>query len=125
MKNKASILIATALLSTLIAPVTKADYSCSGAVTRIGVGYDGGLSLNIGHGVWTLCNVQQDGTYGGVAQTSSACRSWYAMFLSAQLASRPVAIYIVSATVSGTNPPQCASLGNWVSPGVYFVDSTT
>jgi hypothetical protein len=100
-----------------------ADFSCSGSPESVAVGNTGSLAVDIGPGIWTLCDLDADGVFTGVAVTMATCKSWQALAMAAMASSSHLYIYIKSATVSGTNPAECASVGTWVTPGAYFLDS--
>lgn len=98
----------------------RAHYVCTGAINTVAADNWGQLFVRHGgRGYWFLCNVQADGAFGGVQISAATCRSWQAILMAAQKTGSPVQLHIQSAS---TNAADCGTQGNWVSPGVYFVE---
>ena len=88
-----------------------AAFVCSGEVEAIGIDPPSGmLSVNTGHGMHFLCNLNQEAN--GVS--ANVCQAWYSMFLSAQASGRPVIQSYQDA--AGKN---CGNLGSWVVPDPF------
>jgi hypothetical protein len=104
-------------------PATLANFGCGGPIAYLAVSSNGSLYVNVGWGVWAICGVSADGTWGGLSITAAACRTWYAGMLAAQKSGHTIRLYFQSAN-SGGDDVNCASVGNWVTPpsGRYHID---
>lgn len=105
--------IGAALLSWLPASAW-ANTSCSGSINFLGADNAGNVYVDLGYGVWEVCNLSQAFTANGLTVTTDSCKAWYASFLAAQKAGTNATLYFYSAT-------ECASYGTWVTPSPYFV----
>lgn len=99
MKSILSILLLTLSFSA------SASYYCIGKVGYLGSSTK--LSVSNGHGVYNLCEVNEE-----------KCKLWASMILSAKIADRKIAIYYQSSS-SNTGDQStgvCKDIGDWVTP---------
>jgi hypothetical protein len=102
------------LVASPLTSMTHANVSCSGSVSFLGSDNTGAIFVNIGYGVWGVCNVSQAYTQSGVTVSPDSCKTWYAALLAAQRAGTQVYIYMFGST-------DCSAYGNWVNLGPYFL----
>jgi hypothetical protein len=122
MPKRARAFAFVAILGASISIPAHANFTCEGPITYLGLGYEANLTVSVGYGIWTICNLSSPMSNGGIAVNTDACKAWYASFLAAQKASTQVRIYFVS-TANTTNGPECSAIGSWVQPNPlpYFV----
>jgi len=101
------------LLSSLPASAW-ANTSCSGSIDFLGADNAGNVYVDLGYGVWELCNLSQAFTDNGVTVAIDSCKAWYAGLLASQKAGTTATLYFYGSTA-------CGSYGNWVTPSAYFV----
>lgn len=91
--------------------------TCSGMPTYLAVNSVGHVYVNVGYGVWAICNVSQTTTVAGTSITTETCRAWYASLLAQQKAAATVVLYFNEHT-------SCSSIGSWVvpTPLPYHID---
>jgi hypothetical protein len=117
----------TALIAaSLLTGTAYANFSCSGKIQFLGVNPDGTIYIDVGFGVWNLCNTSTAFQGNNVTFTADGCKAWYAGILASQKANQSIRLYFTAAT-SGDNVPQCAALGSWVvpNPSPYHFQVTT
>jgi hypothetical protein len=103
--NKAIAAIALMLFSAS----ASATVDCQGKITYLGLNPDGTVNVNIGFGVWGICNLSTPYSLGTVTFTPESCRAWYGTFLAAQKSGSTIRMHFVSG-------PACAQIGHWVWP---------
>jgi hypothetical protein len=109
-------------LLLLAAPLAHANFQCGGPVQYLAMNTSGGVYVNVGHGVWQICSVTSDGTWGGNTITAATCRAWYSGILAAKKTDAPIMFYFASPNV-GFNDSNCTAFGSWVTPyGFYHID---
>ena|SRR5690349_2598156 len=107
------LIVATAVALSFCASA-RADI-CNGPITAVAVQNDGQLIIrhaNKGH--WLLCNVEANGTYETAAVSSTTCRNWLAVLIAAHKAGTQVSLY--------TKGLLCKDVGDWQTPGVYYIE---
>jgi hypothetical protein len=107
--------LGTVAALTLATPAMATNFSCTGPVLYLGVSSAGGVTMNIGNGVWTICSLTS--THGTV--TKEACAGWYSGILTARASGKTIMIYF-SQEENGANA-SCTTLGNWTYPLPYFL----
>lgn len=102
-------------LAALALPATSfAAYTCSGAVTFLGIDAGGSVVVAVGAShIHTVCNMT---TQGNFAMTVPVCKATYASLVAARLTGKNMTIYY------GDNGLTCETIPNWGSaPTTYFV----
>lgn len=93
------------------------NYSCTGAVTYLGLDAGGDLTVALASTpIHKICNVgNNDSTFMANAAT---CRVMYASLLASRVSGKPAIIYY------SPNGYSCGNLPSWGRiPGVYFVNA--
>lgn len=116
MKN--TIVTISAVLLVAI-PSAASAFTCTGAASHLAIHRTGDVYVNIGSGVWKICNLTQ--TIGAVPKES--CESWYATLLSARLADRAVTLHFDATEPGNNGVTTCAELGSWVHRSPYYVEA--
>jgi hypothetical protein len=98
-----------AIATMLASGSASASVDCQGKVTYLGLNPDGTVNVNIGFGIWGMCNVSSTYSLGSVTFTPESCRAWYSTFLAAQKSGSTIRMHFISG-------PACAQIGHWVFP---------
>lgn len=109
--------LASALIGFVVGtPVAHAYFACTGPITYLAINNAGHLYIQLNFGVWSICNLRDSYTNGGSTVYPETCRAWYAGLLASQKVWHSATLYFPSEGNPSTNGPECAAIGNWVSP---------
>ena len=118
-------LIAACITLLAAPPAHAAQFWCpAGSISYLGIFNNGAVQVDVGRGVWTICNISQD--YSGVAQP--VCQAWYATLLTQRALGQTVMLYFDTAhsTNAGNNPSlNCNDFGSYTVHVPYHVRATS
>lgn len=112
-RNIVAIIVAAAIIAGFPDP-SWANTECAGTISFLAADNAGNVYVDLGYGIWEVCNVSQEITANGLTVTTDSCKAWYAALLAAEQAGTSATLYFYSSA-------SCASYGSWVSPSPYFV----
>jgi hypothetical protein len=98
--------------------VASANFACTGTVTYLGANASGEVLVDIGKGVWGVCNLSE--TYKGVT-SAQACQGWYSALVSAKLSGKSVVLWFSPDNLGNDGITSCEGLGNWSARTPYHV----
>jgi hypothetical protein len=103
-----------ALSALLLTSPAFADVYCTGPINFLGADSTGTIWVDVGYGVWGVCNLSAPLTIGSITVTTDACKGWYASLLAVQRAGTTAEIVMHGTT-------GCTTYGSWMYPGNWIV----
>ncbi|MEO8018736.1 MAG: hypothetical protein ABI769_13050 [Pseudomonadota bacterium] len=102
---------------------SRANFTCSGPISYMGLSYNGSINVSVGFGIWGICNLNSPLASGGIGIEPSTCRGWYASILASKKAGEQITLYFTS-NANTANGAECSALGSWVVPNPlpYFLE---
>lgn len=123
MLRSSRVLACAVLLGMAASLPARANFTCSGQISYLGLDYSGSLNVSVGFGIWNICSFTSTSSNGGISIQPETCGAWYAAILASKKAGEPVMLYLTS-SANTANGPECSAIGSWVvpSPLPYFLN---
>ena len=109
-------LLIVLILLVFPVPAMADNFSCSGPIAELGLASGGNVTVDLGYGVWTICNLS--GTSGSA--TKETCAGWYSSLITARAGTKTITLYFTPSDNSGITT--CSGLGTWSVRAPYFLE---